>query len=124
MFFNPLLKNVKVDFNREEDIKGEILSNEMLKDKSKKSFLGEDLFDRQVRFDDTSFDNTSVHLSSVNVIESPIDDIKREGFRKSSSFFKKHKWFFIVFFGCCFKFGSFSWNIFFSKAQKAESQSQ
>ena len=97
--FNPLFKNVKMDFNRVEDTKSKILPDKVLKYKSTNSLLSKKPLRRQVALENTAFDNKDMRLSSISMTQSLKDDIKKGDLKKSSGFFKKHKWFIIVFSG-------------------------
>ena len=71
----------------------QILSNEPLSYESKDIVQNNDFFERKVKFEDTAFDNKDLQsLSSVNMMQK---DFKKQP--SSPSFFKKHKWFIIIF---------------------------
>ena len=100
VFSNSLSQDVESDLisDKLENAQKQILSD---KYKPQDLFQNKNSFERQLKFEGTHFGNESLQgVSSVDMMQQPVSDMARENLKKqpsSPSFFKKHKWFIIIF---------------------------
>ena len=95
--FKPFSQDIKPEVILSKIDQKQVLSDKALGYKSEDLLQNKYSFEKQFQFEDAPLDNDNV--SSINMTQQPVSGLMKENPRRqpSSSFFKKHKWFLIIF---------------------------